>query len=286
MYPRVNTKDPIAVQVEAQAAYTALFPRGDRFYLPKIFGWAIDCFTGGHPGYRPIDARYHDFEHTLQVTLCMVRLLHRSQLAEASPRLTRRMFELGVLAILLHDTGYLKRRSDSRGTGAKYTLIHVDRSAKFAAALLSQKGGFSEPEIQAVQDMIHCTGVNTDLNAIPFQSKLVRRVGFTLGTADLLGQMAAADYVEKLPVLYLEFEESARHQGGKPGPAGRFESADDLMRKTPAFWEKYVLPKLNREFEGIYRYLSVPYPDGPNEYVIQIEANIARLRRQLAAVPA
>ena len=286
MYPRVDTKDPIAVEVESQSTYLKIFPQGDRFYFPKVFGWAIDCFTGGHPGYQPIDARYHDFEHTLQVTLCMVRLLHRSHLAKAQPPLTQRMFELGLLAILLHDTGYLKRRGDHRGTGAKYTLIHVDRSANFAAELLSQKGGFQDHEIQAVENMIHCTGVNADLNAIPFQSKLERRIGFTLGTSDLLGQMAAEDYVEKLPVLYLEFEESARHQGGKPGPAGRFESADDLMRKTPAFWEKYVVPKLNREFEGIYRYLNVPYPKGSNYYVDRIEANIARLRHQLVAVPA
>ncbi len=286
MYPRVDTKDPIAVQVEAQSTYRAMFPKGDRFYFPKIFGWAIDCFTGGHANYRPIDARYHDFEHTLQVTLCMVRLLYRSHLAKAQPPLTQRMFELGLLAILLHDTGYLKRRGDHRGTGAKYTLVHVDRSAKFAEELLSQKGGFQDREIEAVQNMIHCTGVNTDLNAIPFRSKLERWIGFALGTSDLLGQMAAEDYVEKLPVLYLEFEESARYQGGKPGPAGRFESADDLMRKTPAFWEKYVLPKLTREFEGIYCYLNVPYPDGPNFYVDRIQANIARLRRQLAAVAA
>ncbi len=286
MYLRVNTKDPIAVQVEAQSAYVSMFPKGDRFFFPKVFGWAIDCFTGGHPEYRPIDARYHDFEHTLQVTLCMVRLLHRSRIARAEPPLTKRMFELAVLAILLHDTGYLKRRGDRGGTGAKYTLIHVDRSARFAGELLAQKGGFEESEIQAVQNMIHCTGVNTDLAAIPFQSKLERWLGFALSTSDLLGQMAAEDYVEKLPVLYLEFEESARHQGGKVGPAGRFESADDLMRKTPAFWEKYVLPKLDRDFEGIYRYLSVPYPEGPNDYVRCIESNIARLRRQLAVAAA
>ena len=38
----------------------------------------------------------------------------------------------------------------------------------------------------------------------------MRIVGFALGTADLLGQMAAPDYVDKLPVLYDEFVEAAR----------------------------------------------------------------------------
>ena len=57
--------------------------------------------------------------------------------------------------------------------------------------------------------MIFCTGINAALDKIPFQSEAEKIVGFALGTADLLGQMAADDYVEKLPVLYAEFAEAA-----------------------------------------------------------------------------
>jgi hypothetical protein len=64
---------------------------------------------------------------------------------------------------------------------------------------------------------------------------------------------------------------------------GFFASAEDLMQKTPLFWEQYVRQKISREFLGLYRFLNVPYPDGPNPYIEQIDANIARLRRQLAA---
>ncbi len=68
-----------------------------------------------------------------------------------------------------------------------------------------------------------------------------RIVGFALGTADLLGQMAAPDYVDKLPVLYSEFAEAARYSAdGKMKAGGFFTSADDLMQKTPLFWENYV----------------------------------------------
>jgi hypothetical protein len=49
------------------------------------------------------------------------------------------------------------------------------------------------------------------------------------------------------------------------------------------FWENYVRNKINREFLGLYRFLNDPYPDGPNPYIDRIEANIARLRRELAA---
>ena len=49
------------------------------------------------------------------------------------PKLNPRLFELAVAAVLLHDSGYLKLRSDNVGTGAKYTYCHVLRSCSFAA---------------------------------------------------------------------------------------------------------------------------------------------------------
>src|SRR5215216_1794695 len=113
MFPPVVTKDPTAVEVEVQAAFLNLFPTGDRLFVPQVFGWAIECFTGKYHDYQPIDARYHDFEHTLQGTLCMARLLRGRFQAGAEPVLTQRIVRLGLLAILLHDTGYLKRRGDA-----------------------------------------------------------------------------------------------------------------------------------------------------------------------------
>jgi hypothetical protein len=50
-----------------------------------------------------------------------VTLLEGYYRARTQPPLTARMFELGVIAILLHDTGYLKKQDDYEGTGAKYT---------------------------------------------------------------------------------------------------------------------------------------------------------------------
>ncbi len=282
MFPPVDTKDPTAVSAEAAAAFSAMFPSADRGFVPRAFGWAQECFTGRYGDYQAIDACYHDFEHTLQGTLCMVRLLRGRHRAGATPLLPQRLFELGLVAILFHDTGYLKVRSDRTGTGAKYTAVHVHRSAEFAAAFLAGQG-FGAGEIGAVQHMIRCTGVNVDLPAIPFQSDLERMVGYGLGTADYLGQMAAADYVEKLPILYSEFAEAARFNEGKALPSLAFTTAEDLMRKTPGFWTHFVLPKLTKDFGGLYRFLADPYPDGPTEYLERVEANIQRLRRQFPA---
>ncbi len=281
MYPAVATKDPAAVAREVAAIYAVLFPGGDPDFVPRGFAWVVRCFTGGEPGYQPIDAQYHDLEHTMQGALCMARLLAGRTAAGATPVLTQRMFELGILAILLHDTGYLKRTGDDVGTGAKYTVVHVGRSAAFAADFLGRQG-FSPTEISCIQSMIYCTGVDAALDRLPFRDELERVVGFALGAADLLGQMAADDYIEKLPVLYAEFAEAAQSEGARGKSVSLFASAADLRQKTPAFWEKFVRPKLDRDFGGIQRYLARPYPDGPNEYMDRIEANIARLRRELA----
>lgn len=280
-FAEVNTKEVFEVRDSVADLYGDLFPGTSAAFVYEAFGWAIDCFEGNYSDYQAIDAKYHDFEHTLQGTLCFARLLHGYKMADAIPELTQRMFELGLVAILLHDTGYLKKQDDLEGTGAKYTLIHVARSAEFAAVLLRKKG-FTPEEIRSVQNMIRCTGVNANLNSIPFQSDLERKIGFALGTADLVGQMAADDYIDKLGILFLEFEESNRYNNRLAGPEV-FTSASDLRSKTPFFWSKYVLPKINNDFLGLYRYLASPYPDGPNDYLDRIRANIARLERQLAA---
>jgi len=276
------TRDPTAVATEVQRIFHSLFPKADNFFVPLSFGWAIDCFTGYFADYQAVDTRYHDFEHTLQGTLCLAQILHGRSRAGARPVLTEKYFELGLLAILLHDTGYLKKQDDVEGTGAKYTAIHVQRSAEFAAKLLNEKK-FSAGDILAVQNMIRCTGVDAVLSKIPFQNELEKIVGCSLGTADLIGQMAAEDYVEKLPVLYAEFAEAAAYSKDDGLFIAMFSSAEDLMQKTPVFWQKYVLGKLDREFGGMHLFLNSPYPDGPNVYINRIEANIEEINRRMGA---
>src|SRR5262245_53378922 len=135
----VDTKNLPVVCNEVVAVFRALFTTDDPASIGDAFGWAEEAFGGRYADYQPIDAKYHDLEHTLQGALCLARLLEGYQRAGTRPALTPRIFELGVIAILLHDTGYLKRKDDRQGTGAKYTLVHVTRSAEFAAALLKDK---------------------------------------------------------------------------------------------------------------------------------------------------
>ncbi len=277
MFKAEDTRDPTAVAHEVQCIYLDIFPEAEPLFVPRVVGGIIDCFCGGNPNFLPIDALYHDLEHTLQGTLCLARLLRGRHEAGDEPRLTQRMFELGILAILLHDTGYLKRPGDTEGTGAKYTPIHVRRSADFAGECLTPKG-LAPTEVRAVQNMILCTGIAARLENIKFQSELERIVGFSLATADLLGQMAAPDYVDKLPILFQEFKEAAEFNPDESTTLTAFRTPEELVSKTPDFWERYVRARIDKDFGKLYRYLATPYPDGPNLYLERIEANIARIR--------
>lgn len=281
MQPDVDTRDVAAVASEAARLYLDAFPESDAHCIRSACEHVARCFLGGSPKYQPIDVRYHDLEHTLQGTLCLARLLHRRHLAGVEPRLTPRLFELGILAVLMHDTGYLKRPGDQEGTGAKYTAVHVTRSAEFAAECMADRG-FTPTEVRAVQNMIRCTGVGVNVSAIAFQTGSERVVGCALGTADMLGQMAANDYVDKLPVLFEEFAEAAAYTPGLLPATDRFPDALSLMRKTQDFWGKYVWPRLNHEFGGLYHFLEDPYPGGPNWYLDRIHANLARVRQVVA----
>jgi len=283
MWSLASTKNPAAVLKELQGVHDLLYPGGDAPFISQAFFWARECFTGQHPGYQAVDAGYHDFEHTLQGAQCLLQLLRGRQLAGALPVLPERCFQLGLMAILFHDTGYLKRSGDLSGTGAKYTITHVARSAAFAADFLLTRG-FSPAEIQSVQNMILSTGAVPALGEIPFQSESERVLGHALSTADLLGQMAAEDYVDKLPVLYAEFSEAVRFTGDTSHFISGYASAEQLIHATPLFWKTHVLPRLDRDFGGLYRFLNHPFPDGPNPYLDRIEANLTRLRAAGAAL--
>ncbi len=273
----IDTRDPAAVCGEAQRVYLALYGADSAGFILRAFEWFFKAFDGSYRDYQPVDMAYHDREHTMQGTLCYVRLLQHRQEAGAEPSIPASMFRLGLLSILLHDSGYLKRAFDTSGTGAKYTLEHVDRSRAFAKQLLTDKG-FQEEDIARVQRMISCTGLNVDLDSIYFHTKLEKIVGLSIATSDLLGQMAAPDYVERLTDLYNEFTECWEFSGSIADSL-HFESVNHLMEQTPKFWEGYVKHKIDTECLGLYRFLNQPYPDGPNEYILHIEANIDKVRK-------
>jgi hypothetical protein len=184
---------------------------------------------------------------------------------------------------MLHDTGYLKLRSDTQGTGAKYTYTHVLRSCAFTAAYLPRLGA-SLLEVQDVLSAISCTGPRTEIGHLEFRAPIEKIIGCSIATADYLGQLAAGDYPGELEILFNEFRESDEFYH-VPVAERAFHSAQDLVTRTPGFWTHFVRPKLENDFLGLYRFLSDPYPHGPNPYLEAIERNMAEIKARIAATP-
>ena len=277
--PQVNTKHPDEVLRFLNARLYRLFPSLTFPRLQQVFLDVRDLFEGRHPDYLAIDLHYHDLEHTLQATVCLMELLAGRTAVQAEPILTSNQIECALVAALLHDCGYLKLRSDRSGTGAKYTFCHVLRSCSFASSYLPPHG-FDADEVSLVVGAITCTGPVQERSQPWLQTTTERMIGFALAAADYLGQMAASDYPDELDVLYREFCESDDFCH-VPVDKRMFTSADDLKRKTPDFWGSAVLPKLEGPFGGLHRYLAVPPLDGPNPYLEAIERNLTEIRRRL-----
>jgi hypothetical protein len=236
-------------------------------------------FEGRFPGYRSCDTRYHDLEHTLRLIPPFCRMV-AGMGKEARHRISSRDVELGLIAVLLHDSGYIRTVDDARGTGAKYTFQHIERSVAFARSYLPPLG-YTPREHKCVEEMIRCTGVKAEMEQDRFQSKACRSLGYALGTADLLAQMADPSYVEKLPLLFEEFHEAYEHEGDVSLAAAgvqRFESAETLIRKTPLFY-KHVVLKRFQAMGNLQTFLEDP-GTGRNPFLERIERHMEAILRR------
>lgn len=283
MLASIDTRSPSAVAAAVKALFAELFPSHKSEWIGTLFSDVEAFFTGRHPDYQAVDLRYHDLEHTLQATLCFARLMTGRHRAQVEPIITARQFELGLAGVMLHDTGYLKLRSDTQGTGAKYTYTHVLRSCAFAAAYLPRLGA-TLTEVQDVLSSISCTGPRNEIGRMDFRAPVEKIIGCSIATADYLGQLAAADYPGELEILFNEFHESDEFYH-IPTAERAFKSARDLVTRTPGFWTHFVRPKLENDFQGMYRFLADPYPHGPNGYLEAIEQNIVEIQAQIAVLP-
>lgn len=279
--PAVDTKNPATVEALIVSKFSAMFPLASLEWIRGIIHDVEALFTGKHPDYSPIDVGYHDLEHTLQATVCLVLLLEGRHAAGVEPRFGPRQFELALAAVLLHDTGYLKLRSDTEGTGAKYTFCHVLRSCAFAAAYLP-KYRANKDEIEEVLGTINCTGPSTEIERIYFRDAAARTIGCAVATSDYLAQMAAPDYPDELETLYHEFRESDDFLQTPPAERS-YRDALELIKHTPVYWEDFVRPRLETDFQAVYRFLARPALDGPNPYIEAVEFNIAKIKARIAS---
>jgi hypothetical protein len=135
----------------------------------------------------------------------MARLLHGALLS--GENFSNREIFLGLTGALMHDSGMIQESCDSEGTGAKYTQEHVQLSMDFVTKHAADLH-LNDQEITDLRTMIQGTDLMVDFSSINFSSSTVELLGKTLGTADLIAQMADRTYLEKLPLLYREFKEA------------------------------------------------------------------------------
>ncbi len=262
----IDTGDPAAVNREVRRVYEGLFGPALFSKVETTLEDVVRLFAGEYPGYQRCDTVYHDLEHTMQAYLAAARIFDGLVRAHKSGTWPEFM-TLGLISALGHDTGFIKTIGDNHGHGGKYTLTHVERSKDFIDRYLPRLG-FNATHIQTVKDIISCTGLNVNIYAIRFTSVTESEAGYVMGSADYLGQMSDPLYPEKLPRLYEEYRD-----GHVPG----YDSADDLIKKTPAFFEEFVMRRLSEDFKGVYRFAASHF-GGRDIYIEGIKGNIARLR--------
>jgi hypothetical protein len=273
----INTKSPAAVVKAVKAAFGDIGAEASFPLLDRLFADVTGMFEGRYPGYQGGDMHYHNFEHTLQATVCLIHILQGRSRSADKPVLAPRDWELAVMSVLLHDSGYLKKSDDLDGTGAKYTMVHERRSCDFSREYLPRMGATAS-EIEDICAAIICTGPRSRISQISFHRDEARQMAFILVTADYLAQMSAADYLDKLPALFREFQESFDFEQ-MPPEKRPYHTLRELLEKTPGFWTNYVRPMLDFEAGGVHRYLSTA--GQPNPYLQAVDANMAEVRRRL-----
>ena len=280
---RVNVEDAASVRDAVLALFSARFPGADFTPLARAFDDFKALFEGDYPGYLACDTLYHDMRHTLDMSLAMARLIdgHERACAEVD-RLGPRRAMLGLLVALLHDCGYLKRASEARvENGAVFTKIHVSRSADFVTTYLPIIG--FAPEAATAAKLVHFTGYEMEIDDIEIADAKDRLLGCMVGTADLIGQMSDRMYLEKCrEFLYREFVlgSVAREIGADGKEIVRYTSPEDLILKTPGFYEYVARSRIHGKLGGVGRYVESHF-DGANPYQDEIERNMHFLREAI-----
>lgn len=265
----VDMDSPVAVQKEVEQIILSMYETFDFGTIRKIFKDVEALFSGTYPGYRKCNTEYHDLKHTTDAVMAMIRLIHGAHISGHT--FSRNLIQVAVAATLFHDTGYIQSKKDKRGTGAKYTKNHINRSIDFMDHYF-QENGFTEQDFEDAANMLHCTGLNTHIDSLKFRNERVRLLSLMLGTADLLGQMADRTYLEKLLFLYYEFTE-----GNIPGVTTELS----VLKNTVGFYEmtkKRFAEALGSVNTYMKKHFQTRWNLDRDLYIETIEANITYLK--------
>jgi hypothetical protein len=278
---KVFLGDPRPVCGTVCALLREVNPEVNASRITRAFDTFGRLYAGALPGYSGCETWYHDAQHSLDSALAMARLMHGHERSVPPPqRLGARRLALGVIAALFHDAGYIRNAADPERHGAEFTLFHVARSGEFIAQLLHQYG--ADEDAALAQQLVHFTGYELPLERIGVAHPLDRRLGFMLGSADVLAQMSDRCYLEKCrDFLFAEFELCGL-AGSSPECAQPtlYPTPEYLLQHTPEFRERLWRERMDGYFEGVHHYAAQHF-GGINLYTAAIDSHLGRLRRAL-----
>ena len=239
LHQLTNIKSTSETFAEIKHILLLIDPSFDFLVIENAYNDIILLFNGKYPGYSASNTKYHDLEHTCAVTLAAARIIHGLYVQDQA--FSSRLIQLGLIGALFHDTGLIQTEEENNGTGAQYTIGHEERSIALMTNYLSEKN-FTAEDILDCSNIIECTKLSLPLDEIPFKSEGTKTMGKVLGSADLIAQMADRNYLEKLPLLFLEFEEA-----GMEG----FETPLELFKKTEEFYHMVARARLAEDFGSV-----------------------------------
>lgn len=264
----VNMDKPRIVYAEVKNIVAQMSRGFDFSRLDQVFDDTVALYNGHYPGYRKCTTEYHNLRHTTDVLLATARLIHSAYVTGGTfsdEDITR-----ALVSALLHDAGYIQTIDDDSGTGGKYTLTHVERSAGFLTRYAAAKG-WDKYECIICQRIIYRTSHDTHEDKISFPSPELDMLSKMVASADLVGQLADRLYLEKLLFLYREFREANLMAG---------DSELDLLKRTVGFYEN-VKTRLATELENVQHsmrhHFRVRWDMDRDLYMESVERNLAFL---------
>jgi hypothetical protein len=271
---RIQTTDAAAVHREIARLFRLLYPGAAHVAMDRAFDDVADAYAGRYQGLQACDTSYHNLQHVMEVTLAMARLMDGYERSRnGTSALGVRLFQLGVIVGLFHDVGYLRHTTDTTAkNGAEYTLSHVSRGAQFLRGYVAEIGLSDCAE--AAAELIHFTGFEKRVAEILVQDPILRMLGSLLGSADIIAQMSDRCYLEKCrDRLYPEFVAGGiAVKKSAQGEQILFQSGEDLVNKTPAFFEGAV-NRLEHDLGGAYNYAATHF-GGFNLYMHAATKNV------------
>ncbi|MDJ0623386.1 MAG: HD domain-containing protein, partial [Desulfocapsaceae bacterium] len=170
--------------------------------------------------------------HTRSVALAAARLFHG--LYHEGVAMADDLIIQGMLSAYFHDLGMLPQSSDKKEDAVNYARFHEQRSMMILDDYLD-RSNLPVSYRDNCATLIKYTNLDWEGDENGTQNEQLHICGQVVGTADLVAQMADRYYLESLPLLFHEHQDSG---------IDSYESAIDLMLSTIDFHERIIKKRL------------------------------------------